>query len=108
MVDKLTEFQRKVDNATGPKHPVHASDLAREEAVKRVGAATLAKYIKAPVPEGTPCEECGATDGVERQSCRTAYADDSMNTSPALCPPCAKEYNDHWDDMWAEYYNGLL
>lgn len=47
--------------------------------------------------------ECGSAE-VSVVNCRTAYADNKQNTSPTLCKDCAQEYNDHWDDMWAEYY----
>jgi hypothetical protein len=51
------------------------------------------------------CERCGAF-GATRQPCRTSYADPKENVSPLLCAPCAEEYHDHWDSMWAEYYSG--
>lgn len=25
-----------------------------------------------------------------------------------LCSDCEKEYNDHWQERWEDYYNGLL
>lgn len=51
------------------------------------------------------CERCGAYPA-ERVPCRTAYADAKENESPMLCAPCAEEYNDYWDERWADYYNG--
>ena len=51
------------------------------------------------------CERCGAP-GATLQPCRTAYCDPKENISPLLCLPCAEEYHDHWDCMWAEYYSG--
>ncbi len=41
-------------------------------------------------------------------SCRTQYPDEDMNKNPILCSRCAHYYNLHWDEMWNEYYSGLL
>lgn len=51
------------------------------------------------------CERCGAYPA-ERQPCRTCYSDHKENIAPMLCPACAEEYNDYWDEMWADYYSG--
>ncbi len=53
------------------------------------------------------CERCnGVNETVTLRECRTAYADDKKNHSPRLCDECALEYNDYWDSLWADYYNG--
>ncbi len=53
------------------------------------------------------CESCSAVnETVVLRECRTAYADDSKNRSPRLCDVCAADYNDYWDSLWADYYNG--
>ena len=54
------------------------------------------------------CEQCGEPGLIEKQPCRTQYADDTQNTSPVLCAGCAEEYKDYWDEMWANYHGGLL
>lgn len=65
------------------------------------------------------CEQCEATEGVELEGTRTAYAapringwtrlllDDEIadnspdpNTGMWLCRDCAKEYHEYWDEMW--------
>ncbi len=52
------------------------------------------------------CERCGSRQEVRQEPCRTAYADPAENISPWLCRPCAEEYHDNWDEMWADYYSG--
>jgi len=53
------------------------------------------------------CEYCG-NPGATKRKCRTMYADDTKNVDPVLCDECATGYNEYWDEMWAEYYSGLL
>ena len=52
-----------------------------------------------------PCSRCGSTERVARHPSRTAYQWDGEGRDPnapiALCPPCAQEYNEDMDDMWA-------
>jgi hypothetical protein len=50
---------------------------------------------------------CGRWDSRVRP-CMTAYEDMSRNVAPRLCDDCAEEYRDYWDEMWREYYGGLL
>lgn len=53
------------------------------------------------------CEQCrDVNETVALRECRTAYADDKLNRTPRLCEPCALEYHDYWDSLWADYYNG--
>jgi hypothetical protein len=58
------------------------------------------------------CECCGRTDGVESEPSRTAYHWDRKGEDPnrdvLLCRVCAVDHHAHWDDMWANYYGGLL
>lgn len=72
---------------------------------------------------GTPCERCGATEGVRWVDAMTAYSVDwkvwdyllsdedepeDPNRDQAFCPPCAKEHDEYWTAMWAEYNSGRL
>lgn len=50
-----------------------------------------------------PCESKNAT----RQRQNTAYNDDERNWV-TLCPECAKANDEHWAEMWREYYSGCL
>ncbi len=75
------------------------------------------------------CECCGALEGVQRESSRTAYApkpltrwdrlklsevpdlmDRFMAANPdlLLCRDCAAEHHAQWDEQWASYYAGLF
>ena len=49
---------------------------------------------------------------VSEIGCKTAYdwngKGEDPNRNPVLCESCADEYNEHWDDMWNEYYSGRL
>lgn len=38
-------------------------------------------------------------------SCRTQYADDSLNVDPFLCPRCTAAHHEHWDARWADYHS---
>lgn len=58
------------------------------------------------------CERCQSTENVKMESGRTAYHWDGEGEDPnrpvALCPECAKFHHEYWDEMWNEYYAGLL
>lgn len=70
------------------------------------------------------CAGCGTTDNVSLQPSRTAYAQPTLttwdrilldgedppdpNADIPLCEDCAVEHHSQWDEMWAEYHNGLL
>lgn len=58
-----------------------------------------------------PCEgnsgPCGRTP-TELIPCQTQHHDEEQNVNPVLCVDCAKEYNQHWEEMWREYHSGLL
>lgn len=57
-----------------------------------------------------PCTESGPT--VQRRTCRTAYLvrEDGTdpNVDPVLCADCAGWYDQHWDEMWADYNRGRI
>jgi len=53
---------------------------------------------------------CNCTENVEWTSSRTHYSWDidkypleDPNRPIFLCPTCAIEHHNHWDDMWGEY-----
>lgn len=68
------------------------------------------------------CLCCGASDGVELESSRTAYSRPALtrwdrileetppdpNAPIPLCRPCAETHHAEWDAVWREYYSGLL
>lgn len=62
------------------------------------------------------CEHCGTTDGdIKLESSRTMYYFEGVIDSPEdpnhdimLCRECAAAHHEYWDEMWADYYSGLL
>lgn len=77
------------------------------------------------------CERCGTYKGVQLVPSMTAYVqrtptvwdricaeDGGLTPTPNvlpdpnppswLCPECAKDYQEYWEEQWAEYYSGLL
>lgn len=46
------------------------------------------------------CVECGSHTDVKPAGIRTRYAN-SEQPNPELCPPCRKDWHDHWDEMWS-------
>lgn len=42
-----------------------------------------------------------------RQRQNTSYCDDERNWVIA-CDPCMETIQEHWNEMWAEYYAGVL
>lgn len=66
----------------------------------RATVAQLSSGVHGPTFAGK-CEHCETETTVSMQSCRTAYADDSLNAGMVLCKDCAKEYHDYWDEMWS-------
>lgn len=65
------------------------------------------------LPALSPCARCGeqSSDVTWHQS-RTAYVWDGTGLDPnhpsPLCPSCRRDDVEYWDDMWADYYSGLL
>lgn len=57
-----------------------------------------------------PCEgwsgPCDSMDAVVHRM-STAYVNDEENFR-ILCPRCQKECDEHWEEMWHEYYSGRL
>ncbi len=61
------------------------------------------------------CLRCGSTVGVNLESSRTQYnfegelgSPEDPNRPVPLCRTCAEDHHAYWDEMWAEYYGGLL
>lgn len=50
-----------------------------------------------------PCKSKNAT----RQRQNTKYVDDTQNWV-TLCPDCMRANEEHWADMWADFYSGCL
>jgi len=55
------------------------------------------------------CEHphCNETEDLVFYHQRTRYVEEDRNWV-TLCPVHRKENDEYWDDMWAEYYSGLL
>lgn len=77
-----------------------------------------------PIPRGEKppvCERCGETEGVEWVGGGTAYHYEpttweiiiygpgglNPNRDSPYCPACAKDYHDHWDEMWRDYHSSI-
>jgi hypothetical protein len=59
------------------------------------------------------CEHCGEVSyAVDYQSSRTQYIWNGEGKNPnrdvLLCPLCAREHHEYWDEMWREYYADKL
>lgn len=52
------------------------------------------------------CQHCGARLAQHYHQ-RTQYVDPKSNWV-TLCKSCTKENDAHWDERWAEYYQGCL
>lgn len=79
-------------------HPMELADVA------------LQLHLPLPACEGFegPC-----TNTVLWMTCSmTRYPWDGEGADPnralSLCPECSAGYQEHWKDMWADYYSGLL
>jgi hypothetical protein len=64
------------------------------------------------IPARVRCEFCDWPFGVEAEDSRTLYEWDGEgedpNRSVKLCRVCAATHHAHWDDMWNEYWTGLI
>lgn len=49
---------------------------------------------------------CDSNDAV-RYKMRTSYVNEESNFA-VLCPECQKECASYWDQMWSEYYGGVM
>ncbi len=58
------------------------------------------------------CLCCETAENVKMESSRTAYSWDGVGENPnadiPLCTGCAIDHHKYWDEMWAQYYGGLL
>jgi hypothetical protein len=50
--------------------------------------------------------ECDSNDAWKGHM-NTRYVDEERNYA-TLCPSCWKECEEHWKDMWADYYNNCM
>ena len=53
-------------------------------------------------PTGDQECQCCKAPTAARQRQNTAYCDDELNWV-VLCPECAAQNADHWDEQWKEY-----
>lgn len=82
---------------------------------------------KEPVDESHICENCGTPDAtpvragtmyppVQRSAAERLLRDDAEPFDPPedpnpprnFCSVCEAEYNDYWNERWAEYRSGCL
>jgi hypothetical protein len=61
----------------------------------------------AHMPHNGPCQYggCGLPGKLERQN--TSYNDEDSNWS-TFCIDHQKEVDEHWDEMWKDYWSGRL
>jgi hypothetical protein len=112
----LERLRGKVRDRWSPKLPTTKVDMGPAIGVVEVTLPVLPLIRKLPfgAPSFPPtlCEHCGSVEGVEWEESRTQYEWDGKGENPnrcrALCYECAKEHHAHWDDMWKEYYGGVL
>lgn len=69
--------------------------------LKRFVHAYLTRGLHLPLCHGVsePCFRLG-----KRRRQMTAYCKDEMNWV-FVCPTCLYDINEHWKDMWDEYYS---
>lgn len=54
------------------------------------------------------CPMCGEEcDSVKRRRQNTRYANDEQNYV-TTCKTCFEEIQEHWADMWSDYYSNIL
>lgn len=58
------------------------------------------------------CARCDTTENVSLENSRTCHVareeEPNPNAPIPLCPSCAKEHHEYWDEMWADYYRGRI
>lgn len=54
----------------------------------------------------TVCQWC-SKPGAERYHQRTQYVEEERNYV-TLCKKCRADNDEHWADMWSDYYSGCL
>ena len=75
------------------------------------------------VPVDLPCLRCGSTVEVLMECSRTSYDTSRVRTryerilepnppdpnAPIpLCRECAEDHHEYWDEMWSNYYSGVM
>lgn len=53
------------------------------------------------------CPHCGAQEEVFTVRQRTQYAEEKLNWFTG-CEACIKHNEGYWDDMWYDFYQGVL
>lgn len=56
--------------------------------------------------EETLCDRC-ERPGAERYHQNTRYVEEERNWV-TLCSECRKENDEHWNQMWSDYYSDVL
>ena len=71
--------------------------------------AAVIQYRDPPGPIPSFCPQCRKpNDGsVEIRIQNTAYVEEIDNWA-TCCEDCQEENDDHWDEMWQEYYRSRL
>lgn len=69
------------------------------QACKRCGFSELAG-----------CARCDEAEGIDSVPALTAYIASLENPTPnrpiLLCPECAQDHRNYWQERWDEYYSG--
>lgn len=84
---------------------------ARARTPETMGACIMTACLACDPPYVKPdtCEMCHRNDvEISLEGSRTSYDDARRNRGSWLCAECAEQYHREWDDVWAEYYSGLL
>ena len=64
--------------------------------------AAEVRKIHGAVEGNLTCTRCGCNKATENRQ-RTSYADDESNWA-ILCPSCQEECDEHWEELWQDYY----
>ena len=56
--------------------------------------------------EAPKCQWCKA-DGAVRYRQDTKYVEEHRNWV-TLCPECKKENDEHWKEMWSDFYDNCM
>lgn len=105
-------------------NPTHTGIEAAAEGANFINPWRRAcREVRKFVPVSFGCEYCWeeneqterVTRGVRLESSRTMYhfegvpgTQEDPNRPRALCRRHAREHHAHWDEMWRDYYEGLL
>ena len=55
-----------------------------------------------------PCACCGGHPVTPVYHQRTQYPEEAMNYAPNLCQRCREDNDNHWNDMWDDFYRGCM